>query len=181
MFIDVAAQAWRHGPHFPPPPRLRRWYTAYTPYQAEIAQGRLEMLLTFQTMVADLTGLPVSNASLLDEATAAAETMSLCLGHSRGKKTRFVVADDVYPQTLDVIRTRADALGVHVDVQPSSNLNLEGGDVCGVLLQYPNNYGDVPTHHSARLPRLPAPAPRSPAASLQRTPFAPHTTWAPSR
>src|ERR1700722_15899986 len=89
------------------------WYTAYTPYQAEIAQGRLEALLNFQTMVIDLTGLPVANASLLDEATSAAEAMHLCKASAKNKNAhKIFVSQDIFPQTLDVIRTRATPLGI---------------------------------------------------------------------
>ncbi len=116
------------------------WYTAYTPYQAEISQGRLEMLLNFQQLVMDLTGLPVANASLLDEATAAAEAMTLSKRSGKSKSNVFFVAEDVHPQTLDVIRTRAEYFGFEVVV----------GDVAGelpeafaVLAQYPGTYGDV--------------------------------------
>ncbi len=117
------------------------WYTAYTPYQAEIAQGRLEALLNFQTAVSDLTGLPVANASLLDEATAAAEAMQLVHASRSGREV-FLVADDCHPQTIDVVRARARARGVTVRVQAASAFTLDG-TVCGVLIQYPNTNGVV--------------------------------------
>jgi glycine dehydrogenase len=119
------------------------WYTQYTPYQAEISQGRLEALLDFQTMVADLTGLPVANASLLDEATAAAEAMSMCLAVA--KKTQadgaFFVADHCHPQTLAVVETRADALGVEVRVGDAATADL--ADCFGLLVQYPTSDGRI--------------------------------------
>jgi glycine dehydrogenase len=124
------------------------WYTQYTPYQSEISQGRLEALLTFQTMVADLTGLPVANASLLDEATAAAEAMHLCFAVSDGQRNVFFVAEDCHPQTIAVVKTRADALGIEVQVGDpegidSAGINSESGGVFGVLLQYPTTDGRV--------------------------------------
>src|SRR5215831_9949882 len=103
------------------------WYTQYTPYQAEIAQGRLEALVNFQTMVADLTGLPVANASLLDEATAAAEAMHMCLGivpHERLAHPVFFVSADCHPQSIAVVRTRAEAIGVEVRVGSPDGLDL---------------------------------------------------------
>lgn len=118
------------------------WYTPYTPYQAEIAQGRLEALLNFQTMVSDLTALPVSNASLLDEATAAAEAMHMCFAASGKKKPLFFVANDCHPQTLSVVKTRADALGVSVDVGSPNTFQCTDR-YCGVLLQYPTTDGRV--------------------------------------
>ncbi len=121
------------------------WYTQYTPYQAEVSQGRLEALFTFQTMVADLTGLPLANASLLDEGTAAAE--GLCLGHRvlRGKRGTFFVSELCHPQTIAVVRTRAEALGIQVVVgdHASFDMEKEGGDVAAVLLQYPTSCGSV--------------------------------------
>ena len=121
------------------------WYTAYTPYQPEISQGRLEMLLNFQQMVMDLTGMEVANASLLDEATAAAEAMTLCLrsvGLSKAASQTFFVADDVHPQTIDVIKTRADWLGINVIVG-NPHTELGNHDVFGVQLQYPGTYGNI--------------------------------------
>jgi glycine dehydrogenase len=118
------------------------WYTAYTPYQPEISQGRLEALLNFQTMVADLTGLPTANASLLDEATAAAEAMTLV---RRGDRRRgggaFVLDADVLPQTIAVVRTRAEALGIDVQVRDLFADGLPDGEISGVLLQYPGASG----------------------------------------
>ncbi|HEY9420762.1 MAG TPA: aminomethyl-transferring glycine dehydrogenase [Thermoanaerobaculia bacterium] len=119
------------------------WYTQYTPYQSEISQGRLEALLNFQTMVADLTGLPVANASLLDEGTAAAEAMNLCFAASTGKKNVFFVADDCHPQTLEVVKTRARALDIEVRVVDASRIDFSAGDTFGVLLQYPATDGRV--------------------------------------
>src|SRR6185295_3251962 len=92
------------------------WYTAYTPYQAEISQGRLEALVNFQTLITDLTGMAIANASMLDEATAAAEAMTLAKRSSKSKSTVFAVASDVFPQTIDVVRTRAEPLGIQVQV-----------------------------------------------------------------
>jgi glycine dehydrogenase len=117
------------------------WYTAYTPYQAEIAQGRLEALLNFQTVAADLTALPVSGASLLDEATAAAEGMQLVHAAREGRST-FLVADHCHPQTIDVLRTRGRARGITVKVQKASAFSLDAA-VCGVLVQYPDTFGAV--------------------------------------
>ena len=117
------------------------WYTAYTPYQAEIAQGRLESLLTFQQMVMDLTGMEIANASLLDEATAAAEAMALCKRASRHKSDQFFVADDVHPHTLDVVKTRADYFGFELIVAPAETVGQH--DVFGALLQYPGTTGQV--------------------------------------
>lgn len=117
------------------------WYTAYTPYQPEISQGRLEALLNFQQMIEDLTGLAVANASMLDEATAAAEAMTLAQRATRAKSTRFFVAQDVLPQTLAVIRTRAEPLGIEVISGPASDA-LEAG-AFAALLQYPGADGAV--------------------------------------
>jgi glycine cleavage system P protein (glycine dehydrogenase) len=117
------------------------WYTAYTPYQAEIAQGRLEALLNFQTVVTDLTALPIASASLLDEATAAAEAMQLTHAVHEGRTT-FLVADDCHQQTIDVVRARGRARGIAVKVQKASAFTLDAS-VCGVLVQYPDTFGAV--------------------------------------
>ena len=141
------------------------WYTQYTPYQAEIAQGRLEALLNFQTMVSDLTGLPLANASLLDEATAAAEAMAMChsvAGGHDGAKHKFFVADDCHPQTIAVVKTRGKSMGIEVVVGDVTNAFSGGSatlraathdaerratnaapDLCGVLLQYPTTDGRI--------------------------------------
>ncbi len=121
------------------------WYTQYTPYQAEIAQGRLEALLNYQTMIADLTGLPVANASLLDEGTAAAEAMamSMNLAAAADRSRAFLVANDVHPQTLDVVRTRARPLGVDVLVGDPATHDHAAVPVFGVLLQYPGSLGGI--------------------------------------
>ena len=121
------------------------WYTAYTPYQAEISQGRLEMLLNFQTMVVDLTGLPMAVASLLDESSAAAEAMQMCfaLKGKKGKKNKFFVSTDVHPQTISLIETRADVVGIEVVKGNHSEVDFSGDDFCGALVQYPNTYGSI--------------------------------------
>jgi glycine dehydrogenase len=117
------------------------WYTAYTPYQAEISQGRLEALVNFQTMVCDLTGLSIAGASMLDEATAAAEAMTLALRVGKSKSTVFFVADDVLPQTLEVVRTRAAPLAITVQVGPADA--AAESDVFAALFQYPGVTGVV--------------------------------------
>jgi glycine dehydrogenase len=119
------------------------WYTQYTPYQSEISQGRLEALLNFQTMIADLTALPVANASLLDEGTAAAEAMNLCHNLSYGKRNAFFVAEDCHPQTIAVVQTRASAIGVEVRVGDPAAVDFAAEDLFGVLLQYPATDGRV--------------------------------------
>ncbi|HXC38516.1 MAG TPA: aminomethyl-transferring glycine dehydrogenase [Burkholderiales bacterium] len=117
------------------------WYTAYTPYQPEISQGRLEALINFQTMITDLTGMAIANASMLDEGTAAAEAMTLALRSVKAASKRFYVADDVLPQTLDVVRTRAEPLDIEVEVGPAAQ--AKDADAFAVLLQYPGVNGDV--------------------------------------
>ncbi|EEX32328.1 glycine dehydrogenase [decarboxylating] [Vibrio coralliilyticus ATCC BAA-450] len=117
------------------------WYTAYTPYQPEISQGRLEALLNYQQMVMDLTGMDIANASLLDEATAAGEAMTLCKRAGKSKSNVFFVADDVHPQTLEVVKTRAKYIGF--DVQVGSLESLPEQDVFGALVQYPGTTGEV--------------------------------------
>ncbi|OJY25458.1 MAG: glycine dehydrogenase (aminomethyl-transferring) [Rhodobacterales bacterium 65-51] len=130
------------------PPAIQRnilenpaWYTAYTPYQPEIAQGRLEALLNYQTMVADLTGLPVANASLLDEATAAAEAMAMAERVAKSKARAFFVDTHCHPQTIEVIRTRALPLGIEVIVADPEFLEPE--KVFGAIFQYPGTWGNV--------------------------------------
>ncbi len=119
------------------------WYTQYTPYQAEISQGRLEALLNFQTMVSDLCGLPLAGASLLDEATAAAEAMTMCHRVLRGRRNTFLVSTACHPQTVAVVHTRAEALGIEVVVADDADFDFSSGDVFGCLLQYPTGEGAV--------------------------------------
>ncbi|MEY2893747.1 MAG: glycine dehydrogenase [Pseudomonadota bacterium] len=122
------------------------WYTAYTPYQAEISQGRMEALVNFQTMVCDLTGMAIANASMLDEATAAAEAMTLAKRSVKSKSNTFVVAGDCHPQTIEVIRTRAEPLGLEVVLANSAaawDTLLDGGDYFAVLVQLPTTDGSV--------------------------------------
>src|SRR5882672_8305807 len=121
------------------------WYTAYTPYQPEIAQGRLEALLNFQTMVADLTALPIANASLLDEATAAAEAMNLteAVAHvPAGTTPMFMIAEGCHPQTIAVVRTRAEARGVQTVIADPASFEFRPGAI-GALLQYPTTDGKI--------------------------------------
>jgi glycine dehydrogenase len=121
------------------------WYTQYTPYQAEIAQGRLEALLNFQTMVSDLTALPLANASMLDEATAAAEAMNMCYSLHEDRP-KFFVAHDVHPQTLGVVKTRAKWLGIAIEVGDPATLSTQHSALstfCGILLQYPTTDGQI--------------------------------------
>ena len=121
------------------------WYTAYTPYQAEISQGRMEALINFQTMVTDLTGMAIANASMLDEATAAAEAMTLALRAGKSQSTRLLVAHDVLPQTLEVLKTRAKPLGLQVVPVHATEMEaaLAQGGAFAVLLQYPGVNGQV--------------------------------------
>ncbi len=117
------------------------WYTAYTPYQAEISQGRMEALINFQTLCADLTGMEIANASLLDEATAAAEAMTLAKRSAKSKSDTFFVHDAVHPQTLELLRTRAEPMGIVLRVgTPAEALEAEA---FGLLLQYPDTFGQV--------------------------------------
>ncbi len=122
------------------------WYTAYTPYQAEISQGRMEALINFQTMVCDLTGMPIANASMLDEATAAAEAMTLAKRSGKSQGNTFVVAGDCHPQTIEVIRTRAAPLGLTVKVAMSADewtQALDSSDCFGAVAQYPSTDGSI--------------------------------------
>ncbi|GHE32918.1 aminomethyl-transferring glycine dehydrogenase [Vulcaniibacterium thermophilum] len=145
VFRSFIGQGY-YGTHTPPV-ILRNilenpaWYTAYTPYQAEISQGRMEALINFQTMCADLTGMEIANASLLDEATAAAEAMTLAKRSGKSKSNVFFVSERVHPQTLAVLRTRAEPLGIELVV--GSDEDAAGTDCFAVLLQYPDTFGAV--------------------------------------
>jgi len=117
------------------------WYTPYTPYQAEIAQGRLEMLLNFQTMITELTGLPIANSSLLDESTAAAEAVKMCFAQSKGDT--FLISESCFPQTINVIKTKGEVFGVKIKVVKNNEFDFSNENICGILLQYPNRNGNV--------------------------------------
>ncbi len=146
-----------HGVHVPPVIQRNlfenpAWYTAYTPYQAEISQGRLEMLFHFQTLITELTGLPVASASLLDEATAVAEAVGIAFRHHREKRTKVALAGTPHPQTLDVVRTRAEPLGMIVDGEEID------ADTAALLVSWPDTegvYGDLKAAPSRR-PARPA-------------------------
>ena len=137
------------------PPVIRRnilenpgWYTAYTPYQAEIAQGRLEALVNFQTMVMDLTSMEIANASLLDEATAAAEAMSMLFSSRKGPKkkaNKFFVDKNTFPQTISVLKTRSAPLGIELVIDNVNNINWND-EYFGLFLQYPDNDGNLTDH-----------------------------------
>ena len=125
------------------------WYTAYTPYQAEIAQGRLEALINYQTMVIDLTGMEVANASLLDEGTAAAEAISMLYNKrpkAKKQSNTLLVDQEMFPQTLSVVRTRAEAIGITITLCDIQKADVTGDDVFAVMVQYPNNSGEVIDH-----------------------------------
>ena len=127
------------------------WYTAYTPYQAEIAQGRLEALINFQTMVSDLTGMELANASLLDEGTAAAEAMTMFYALRKGSKKNasvFLVDEHAFPQTIDVLKNRATPLGIELRMVAPDEFDVADEQVFGLLLQYPDAQGAVQNHHA---------------------------------
>ena len=134
-----------HGVHVPPVIQRNlfenpAWYTAYTPYQSEISQGRLELLFNFQTLVSELTGLPIASASLLDEATAVAEAMGIAWRHHRSKKNDVVIAGKLHAQTLDVVKTRAEPLGINIDVTEI------GADTAALIVPWPDTYGVFGDH-----------------------------------
>jgi len=125
-----------------------QWYTQYTPYQPETAQGRLEALLNFQTMVSELTGMELANSSLLDEATAAAEAVAMVVSIGRGKRKKFYVADDCFPQTIAVVQTRCGSMGIEIVVGAVDSFDLSDPEAAGVLVQYPTNDGRVECYAS---------------------------------
>jgi len=150
--VSMIGQGY-YGTHLPPVIQRNvlenpAWYTAYTPYQAEISQGRLEALLNFQTMIAELTGLEIANASLLDEATAAAEAMAMARRITQSRANAFFVDQDCHPQTMAVIRTRAEPLGWNIIVgDPATDLDPAG--VFGAIFQYPGSSGAIRDHREA--------------------------------
>jgi glycine dehydrogenase len=124
------------------------WYTPYTPYQGEIAQGRLESLLNYQTMIGDLTGLPFANSSLLDEATAAAEAMSLCYAHCKQERAAFFVSSLCHPQVISLVRTRAEPLNIKVHIGDHNTFDFAKNQVSGALIQYPATEGHLVDYSS---------------------------------
>jgi len=125
-----------------------QWYTQYTPYQPETAQGRLEALLNFQTMIADLTGLPLASSSLLDEGTAAAEAVAMVVAIGHQKRKKFFVADDCHPQTIAVVQTRGESMGIEIVVGEVDSFDLTDADAAGVLVQYPTSDGRIEDYES---------------------------------
>jgi len=112
-----------------------KWYTPYTPYQPEIAQGRLESLLNFQTGIMEITGMDVSNASLLDEATSAAEAMQLSYNHHNGKRNKFFLSSSIFPQTVEVIKTKANAIGIDLVIDKASLFDFKNAkEYCGMMV-----------------------------------------------
>ena len=127
------------------------WYTAYTPYQSEIAQGRLEALVNFQTMVMELTAMEIANASLLDEGTAAAEAMSMLYAVRKGAKKKadtFFVDQHVFPQTLEILKTRSEPIGINLEIGDISKVDLDRPDIYGIFVQYPDSNGKISDHRS---------------------------------
>lgn len=121
-----------------------KWYTPYTPYQAEVAQGRLESLLNFQTAITSLTGLDISNCSLLDEATSASEAVQMSYNIHNGKRNKYFLSSSTFPQTIDVIRTKCKALGIELEVGNINDFDFSRGkDYIGMLVQNPDNFGNV--------------------------------------
>jgi len=129
-----------------------KWYTAYTPYQAEISQGRLEAQYNYQTVIKELTGLEITNASLLDEASTSSEVLNMCYNYSKKKKKTFIVSDDLHPQILEVMKTKAKILNINLQLynfkEWELNFKLDSDttdfeDICGIMFSYPNTYGDI--------------------------------------
>ena len=121
-----------------------KWYTPYTPYQAEIAQGRLESLLNFQTAIMGLTGMAISNASLLDEATSASEAVQMSYNCHNGKRTKYFLSDNTFPQTIDVIRTKCEGLDIELEVGNVFEFDFsKGKEYAGMLVQNPDNFGNI--------------------------------------